>query len=339
METASLCTLMMLAVLPLSAQDGRLVERLTVEARGDYCRDYVDGQARSDESGFGGRYLNVLLDGQIAPRFSYHLRQRFNKAPLDHAFFDATDWFYVNYQPDVHWTLSAGKQAVDVGGYEYDYAPINLYFCSEFWNQTTCYAWGVSAAYRLSAADEVRFQVCESPYRQYAPFEDQDLYAFNLIWHGSHGLWNTKWSANMMACGGGRYISYLALGNEFRFCPEVSIELDYMNRATSSHTFFFRDCSLMGQLNCQPSRYLKFFAKATYDVNRSDSPADYIVQTGTEITRLGAGVEYFPLGDPRLRVHANYCYSFGSNSHPDAVMLDKQSLVDVGLTWRLNIVE
>ena len=27
----------------------------------------------------------------------------------------------------------------------------------------------------------------------------------------------------------------------------------------------------------------------------------------------------------------------GTNTHPDAVMLDKQSLVDVGLTWRIHV--
>ena len=51
---------------------------------------------------------------------------------IDAGFFNATDWFYVDYKPTEQWTLSAGKQVIDIGGWEYDYAPINLYYCSEF---------------------------------------------------------------------------------------------------------------------------------------------------------------------------------------------------------------
>ena len=339
MKIACLCTVMMLCALSVSAQEGRIVDRFTIEGRGDYVRDYVDGNTRQDMSGFKGKFFNLLLDGTITDRLTYSIRHRFNRLPEGENFFKATDWFFIDYRPNDHWTLSGGKQVIDIGGWEYDYAPINHYFCSEFWNQTACYAWGISAAWHPSETDMLRFQICESPVRQLAAYRDKDLYTYNLMWYGYHGLWSSKWSANLVEWENGHYISYLALGNEFRFCPEVSLELDYMNRATSSHTFFFRDCSVMGQLNYQPSPYLKFFAKATYDVNRTDSPADYTVMPGTELTRVGVGTEYYPLGDKRLRLHANYCYSMGTNTNPDAVMHDKHSVVDMGLTWRLNIVK
>ena len=314
-----------------------VVETMTVEARGDYQRDYVDGNIRESQSGFKGRFFNLVLDGHLTDRIGYHLRQRFNRGITNENFFNATDWFYIDYKPTAAWTFTAGKQAIDVGGWEYDYPPINLYFCSEFWNQTPCYAWGVSAAYRVSPADQLRLQVCESPNRQFAANAHRDLYAYNLMWYGQHGPWGTKWSVNMVEWQKGHYISYIALGNELRFSRMVSLELDYMNRAASHQAFLLRDCSVIGQLNYQPSSRLKLFAKASYDVNRTDSPADQILQAGTELTRVGAGAEFFPLGDNRLRLHANYCYSWGTNSSPTAVMLDKQQLVDVGVTWRLKL--
>lgn len=339
MKWLTLCAMLTLVAQSMKAQEHQLVEKLTVEARGDYSRDYHDGRYRQDYSGFQGRYLNVLMNGRINRQFSYSYRQRLNKASLDAGFFNATDWMYLDYQPTERWTLSAGKQVIDIGGYEYDYPPISLYFSSEYWNQTGCYAWGASIAYAPSASDLLRVQVCQSPYRELERLKDKDLYSFNLMWYGTHAFWGTKWSVNMVQWDNGHYISYIALGNEFRFSDKVSLELDYMNRATNRHTFFFRDCSVMGQLNVQPLPQLKLFAKATYDVNRTDDPADYTVLPGTEITRVGAGVEYFPLGDNRVRLHANYCYSFGTNTNPDAVMLDKHSIVDLGITWRLHVIK
>lgn len=336
MKSTSILALLLGVAMTATAQT-KVVEKLTLEARGDYQRDYVDGHSRDELSGFDGKYLNLLMSGAISDKLTYSYRQRFNKASLDAGFFNATDWFYVDYKPTEQWTLSAGKQVIDIGGWEYDYAPINLYFCSEFWNQTACYAWGASVAYKLSDDDMLRVQVCESPNRQIDITKDEDIYSYNLMWYGQHGPWGTKWSANMVEYTKGHYISYLSLGNELRFSPQVSLELDYMNRAAAHHTFFFRDCSVIGQLNYQPSDHLKFFAKASYDVNNTDSPADLTVMPGTEMTRLGAGVEYFPLGNNKVRLHANYCYSMGTNTNPDAIMLDKQSLVDVGLTWRIHV--
>ena len=337
MKHAILLSLLIGSAMTATAQT-KAVERLTLEARGDYQRDYVDGHYREEKSGFDGKYLNLLMDGHISDKISYSYRQRFNKASLDAGFFNATDWFFVNYKPTDEWTLSAGKQVIDIGGWEYDYAPINLYFCSEFWNMTPCYAWGASAAYKVTKDDQLRFQICESPNRQFTATNDVDLYTYNLMWYGQHGPWGAKWSLNMVEWDKGHYINYIALGNEVRFSREVSLEIDYMNRATSSHTFFFRDCSVMGQLNYQPSNYLKFFAKATYDVNNTECAADLTVTPGTEMTRLGAGLEYYPLGNNKVRVHANYCYSMGTNTNPGAVMLPKQSLIDLGLTWRIHLM-
>ena len=234
--------------------------------------------------------------------------------------------------------IAAGKQVVDIGGYEYDRAPIDLYFCSEFWNNVPCYAWGASVAYQLTAADKLRFQVCESPYRQLPAFSHEDLYSYNLMWYGSHGPWSTMWSVNMMERTDGHYISYIALGNELRLSDRLRLELDLMNRAADHQTYFLRDCSVIGELSYRPTAKWNIYAKASYDVNRPHTAADQLVMAGTELTRVGGGLEFFPLGDGRVRLHANYCYSFGTNANPAGTMLDRQSLVDVGLTWRVKVI-
>lgn len=307
------------------------------EARIDYQGDYLDGNNRKQNTGFKGKYINLILFGNISDSFSYSYRQRLNKAHADATFFDATDWIYLTYTtPNKHWSLSAGKQVVGIGGYEYDRAPIDLYFCSEYWNNIACYQFGASATYATGDGDDkLMFQVCESPFRANA----HGMYAYNLMWFGSHGWFNTIYSANMMEYMPGKYIYYLALGNEFRFGDCGKLQLDIMNRAAEGHSFLFKDFSVMSELSFNIGEKVGVFGKATYDTNKSGIMADYCVLPGTDITRVGAGIEFYPLpkGNRSVRLHANYCYTFGTNGNGNGALLDNQSLFSVGLKWKIDI--
>lgn len=327
--------LMVVGVLRLSAQESTLVN-LQTEVRFDYQREYLDGDAVKPNSGFKGRYLNVILKGDISEHFSYSYRQRLNKAHADQSFFDATDWIYLTYKVNKNWSLSGGKQVVGIGGYEYDRAPIDLYFCSEYWNNIPCYQFGVSATYTANKGnDSFMAQVCESPFN----FLNEDLYAYNLMWYGSHGWYNSIWSVNAQEYAPGKFVYYLALGNEFKM-GNAKLQLDFMNRATEGHAFFLKDCSVMGELSCFINNKVNVYGKVTYDVNRTNSVGDLCVLPGTELTRVGAGLEYYPLpkGNRNIRMHAYFCQAFGKNGNPAGTMLPDQTLVDVGLKWKMDIL-
>lgn len=318
----------------VSAQESNWLN-LQGEVRVDYQREYLDGDAVKSNSGFKGKYVNLQLSGDITDAFSYSYRQRLNKAHEDQNFFDATDWAYLTYQPNARWSISAGKQVVSMGGYEYDRAPIDLYFCSEYWNNVPCYRLGASVAYTTkSGRDKFQAQVCESPF----DLKDEDMYACNLIWYGSHGWFNTIYSANALEYLPGKFIYYLALGHELKF-GKLKWQLDFMNRATTQHAFFFKDCSLVSEWSCLIGKHVNLFGKVTYDVNRSGREADYCVYNGTELTRVGGGVEYYPLagGNRNIRLHANFCYAWGTNTNEAGTLLPKQSIVDIGLTWKVDI--
>lgn len=316
------------------AQEQTIVD-LKAEVRMDYQRDYVDGESIGSNSGFRGKYLNIILNGTINEHFSYAYRQRLNKAHKDASFFDATDWAYLTYKANDNWSLSGGKQVVGVGGYEYDRAPIDLYITSEYWNNVPCYQFGVSTTYTTNAGnDQFLAQICESPF----DFLNEDLYAYNLMWYGSHGFYNSIWSVNMMEYTPGKFIYYIALGNEFKM-GNAKLQLDFMNRATDQHAFFFKDCSVMAELSCMVNDKLNVFGKASYDVNKTNSVGDYCVLPGTEITKIGAGIEYYPIDNNRnLRFHANCAYSFGKNTNENGTLLPKQALVDVGVKWKVDIL-
>lgn len=317
------------------AQDEPVV-RVDLEARGDYQRDYVDGKAVRDSSGFKGQFLNLRVKGRITPHWAYDFRHRLNQTNFDSNFFDATDWLFIDYSPNERWTLSGGKQVVAIGGWEYDRAPIDLYFCSEFWNQVPCYAWGASVTHKCGS-DALTFQFCQSPFQGY--YKGADLYAYNLVWTGQHGVWSPLWSANMVEWAQGRFINYIALGNAFDLGPKLRVEFDLMNRAAGRQRFLLSDWSVMGEMACRPCRAVNVFAHASYDHNSSGTDADLLVRDGTAITRVGAGVEFYPVRKFDIRLHAYYCYSWGTNTNPEAIMRDRQHLAAVGVTWKVKVFD
>ena len=334
MKKAFVALLVAMCVSPAVAQESKLLD-LKAEVRMDYQREYLDGDAVKSNSGFEGKYLNIMLNGTINEHFSYSYRQRLNKAHKDASFFDATDWVYLTYTADEHWSFSGGKQVVGIGGYEYDRAPIDLYFCSEYWNNIGCYQFGVSATYAANdGKDKFMAQVCESPF----DFNNEDLYAYNLMWYGSHGWFNSIWSVNMQEYASGKFIYYIALGNEFKL-GNATLQLDFMNRATDSHPFFLKDCSVIGELSCKVNPKLDVFGKVSYDVNKTNAVGDYCVYSGTELTRVGAGIEYYPIKDNRnLRFHLNGSYAFGKNGNEAGTVLPDLAYIDMGVKWKVDIL-
>ena len=171
---------------------------------------------------------------------------------MNSTFFDATDWLTMTYKYK-NWSVSAGKQVVAIGGYEYDRPPIDIYFASEYWNNIACYQIGVSGAYTTTdGKDQVLFQFCESPFRKKSTnVLNEEMFAYNLMWYGNHGFFNSMYSLNFIEYLPGKFINYIALGNRFSF-GKFALELDIMNRAMSGAAFWANDFSVIGELSWKP---------------------------------------------------------------------------------------
>ena len=330
MKKVIIAAVLLLCVGTVSAQQTLL--NLSLETRVDYQRDEIDGKQVPDNSGFKGRYLNIMLNGDIGSGFTYAYRQRLNKQNASESFFDATDWLYLTYAtPNDRWEFSAGKQAVAIGGYEYDISPIDCYFYSEYCNNIACFQFGASAMYKLKGGnDSLLAQVTESPFRT-----EKEMFAYNLMWLGRHGVFQSLYSLNALEWMPGKYVYYIALGNRFNF-GSVECEIDLMNRATEDHAFFLRDYSVMGFVKIALGSHVNLLAKVTHDVNKTTAVGDLCVVPGTELTRVGSVVEYYPIkGKRNVRLHAGYNYTFGKADERNTLR-DKQTMIDVGLTWRLR---
>lgn len=328
------------------AQDQEATERKTVdlrlEARADYDRGYIDGEKNDAGTGLRGNIVDVFLQGDISDHFSYKYRQRLNGINKDKSFFDATDWLYVAYKPSDRVTLMAGKWVALLGGWELDPAPIDVFHLSEFCYHYACYQWGVTAGWKTAdKRSEFMAQVCESPFRKMYEAragKAADLWSYNLMWYGNYGLFHSSWSVNMIEYTPGSYINFISLGNRFDLGQNIVWDIDVVNRAAKGQAVFFKDFSIMSRFNYIFSKSVDAWARVSYDVNKTDYDRDFTLGKGTEMTRVGAGINYYPLKNDKLRLHANYSYSFGDNTTPDAFLHDKESRINVGVSWKMNIL-
>ena len=175
----------------LYAQESQHVN-LSVEARADYQRESIDGVKVNDKTGFKGNIFNLIINGNLSPKFSFKYRQRLNGINKEYTFFDATDWLFLTYHANQNWTLSGGKWAVLCGPWEFDPAPIDCFQLFEFCYNFPCYEWGLWLGYQTTnKKDQFFLQMVESPFRKVYKRNSgisSEMYAYNLIWYGSHGI-------------------------------------------------------------------------------------------------------------------------------------------------------
>ena len=335
------------------------LDNLHLNTRVDFTLDYHPGHdtvAPSTDHGFAGKYLVVALDGTIGKKFSYHLRQRINAPNVGFAktFFQGTDWAYLNWNFTDNVFLSAGKQVVAIGGWEYDTNPIDIYYGTEFWNTVCCYEVGESLNFKdNSGKNHVLIQMCNSPFIEKAL---ESIYAYNLMWYGNFGVFKTAYSVNMIQYfpliadpeqdpsepvhlvkdQKSKFINYIALGNKLQF-KGVEMYLDIINRASfEQKQFFGQDITAIFGIGVDIGKKWIVFAKAGYDYNQAQLPNtevyayDQYIVPGKKVDFESIGFEFYPLGDRSLRLHL--C---GSRTNSDGISKFQANL---GLTWKVNLL-
>ena len=318
------------------------LDNLQLNTRADFTADYHlghDSIAPSTDHGFAGKYLVVALDGNIGEKFSYHLRQRLNTPNIGFAntFFQGTDWAYLNWNFTDNLFLSAGKQVVAIGGWEYDTNPIDIYYGTEFWNRVCCYEMGMSLNYKTNTGkNHFLLQMCNSPFINAAM---QSIYAYNLMWYGNLGIFKTAYSVNMIEYEQGKFINYISLGNKLQF-KGVEMYLDITNRASfEQEQFFGQDLTAIYGIGVDIGKKWIVFAKAGYDFNQAQLPNtddhsqevyDQYVSPGKKVDFESLGFEYYPMGDRSLRLHL--C---GSHTSVDG---ESKFQANLGLTWKVDLL-
>lgn len=127
---------------------------------------YADFAASTlDEAAFRIQDIKIDIAGEINDRLFYQYRQKlngdFSNQPLDNLS-ASIEQAYVGYHLNDKWTLTAGKQDVLYGGFEYDPNPLFIYEYSDMNEYSLCYLTGLSLGYQPTATQEIRLQVSNS---------------------------------------------------------------------------------------------------------------------------------------------------------------------------------
>ena len=278
-------------------------------------------------------YYNLHVKGQLSPTLRYQLRQRFN-LPLhdEDNILNATDILRLSWDITPRWSLEVGKMPVNIGGYEWDDAPIDVYYWSDFCNTIAqIYALGGTLWWKPSASQHLYAQFSQSLLHLWK----QDVFNAGLGWYGQvFSWWKTIWGVNWMDDALRHHMAYVSLGNRFEAGP-AALELDAMYRRSLIQKTAGFDGGVVARLEVNIGKKWSIFAKGGWDYNDlsnkdpNGNPYDLTVLPGTNYFFYGGGAEYFPLGNPNLRLHAA---AWADNR-------EKQLYAVAGLTFRLHLVK
>ena len=358
-------SLLFAAALLLSARANAQVvfspvfSQIRLEARADFDYYHVNQDDNiSNPFGFHGKYFNFIVGGDLNDKFSYFFRQRIIAQEGSVSFFDNTDFLYLNYQPNKNWMFRLGKDALAVGGFEYDAAPIDVLFSTNYWNNFYCFQLGAAAAYKSDDGNHMFLaQVANSPYVYYGagaiynngfgPGKEwrMGLLAYSLYWAGKFGHFNTLYSVNMFERPDHGYMNYIALGNKLIY-DRWDLYVDLIHHALAGDDWC-KNYAAVACFNFHLTNDFNIYAKAAYEQNLSEVDflstkpygLDVLIGSGEKYLFYGFGFEYNPSFCKDVRLHGvlSYCDNVTENANGNQITFKNTLTANIGITWHMNI--
>lgn len=285
------------------------INNLRLEARGDFDCFSQDGNL---SSGFTGKYLNVVLEGDIGKKLFYVYRQRVNNIQNEANFFDATDKLFLGWRITDNFTLTAGKMVTAMGGIEFDLAPIDVYYRSRSWG-LRCYQFGTGLSYNKGSST-FTLQFTNSPYG-YGIYSG--LYSYSVLWKAKFRHFGPICSVNMYEFQKGAFINVIALGTTYKF-GRIDGYVDYMRRDAEGNNEFASEINtFITQIG----------------INFLDEKLHVFIKTGFDVTNTYiGGLEIFPLKNRNvLRIHTFFALNDLKNGN-------NICQGNIGITWRLGLL-
>lgn len=327
-------------VLAQEEESSRFAPRITelnFDARGAYDLVAPDMKFDGEQSSVRLQGLFFRLGGEILPGLSYTYIHRLNKV-VSAGFLESIDHLHLDWRATSWFGISGGKEVVALGGIEYDYAPIDVYYTSAYYNVVPCYQWGASLRFFPTENDQLQLQVAQSMLRYWAGDNKVNL---NLMWHGQHGPWKALWSVSGLQSIDKDWVGYLCIGNRIDIMPWLRLDVDAMMRTgLDKATFTGKDWTFVGELSARPVEQLRVFVRALYDFNLSGNDADLFLADGLKAGRFGFGAEYSPIRNhPEIvRLFAAGCYGWGSTLKDGERADNREFLFQTGLRFRMDIL-
>ena len=333
--------------------------QIRLEARADFdymhteMWDTLTNQTTTDNPyGFHGRYFNFIAGGNLNDKFSYFFRQRIIAQPGHVSLFDNTDFLYLNYNPNQNWMFRLGKDALAIGGFEYDAPPIDVLFSTNYWDNIYCFQPAIAAAFKTNDGNHMLLaQIGNSPYVHYGANLGtglgsewrSGLLSYNLFWSGKFGHFSTLYSVNMFERPDHGYMNYIALGNKLTY-ERWDIYVDLIHHALAADDWG-KDFAIVSCLNAHVTDDLNIFAKGAYEQNHSAedfntvADLDCLVGTGNSHATYGIGFEYIPSFCKDVRLHGFVANRNTRVEDANGVKMSTTNTLtaNIGITWHMNI--
>lgn len=333
--------------------------QIRLEARADF--DYFHLNHNDDLSnpfGFHGKYFNFVVGGDLNDKFSYFFRQRIIAQNGSVSFFDNTDFLYLTYHPNKNWMFRLGKDALAVGGFEYDAAPIDVLFSTNYWNNFYCFQLGAAAAYKSDDGNHMFLaQIANSPYVYFGAGQTYNnnidagkewrmgLLSYNLYWSGTFGHFSTLYSANMFERPDHEFMNYIALGHKLTF-DRWDLYLDLIHHALAKDDWG-KNYAAVCCFNFHITDDFNIYAKGAYEQNRSEVDflstlpwdLDVLIGKGNSYLFYGFGFEYNPSFCKDVRLHGvlSYCDNKVKDANDVQTSFTETLTANIGITWHMNI--
>ena len=234
-----------------SAGEKTLFERVAkIEKKNDkfnlffnmhYAFDADFNAGNFEQGAFNMHQFRIEAKGKVTDWLSYRWRQRLNRGNDGGGFIDnlpnSIDLAYLNFSVTDKFSISAGKLCAAYGGIEFDMNPIEIYRYSEMVNNMSNFMSGVMFTYDFNPNQQLAFQVLDSRNGSIKDTYGDSLVAnklpllYTINWNANlfDGAWQTRWSASVMDEVKGKYMYYVALGNQFNFSPKCNMFVDLMS--------------------------------------------------------------------------------------------------------------
>ncbi len=273
-----------------------------------------------NELRFYGQALKIWFAGEVIPGIRYRVRHRLNRSesPFQDGYSYATDYAWLAFDIGKNWTITAGKQSVQLGTFEYDYGTADVYLSSMVNSDFINYKTGIEAAYKFS--DQLlHFQLINSDPTQFATekYKNKALAAL-VMWEGAlfKKVLDTRIGYGIFQHDSNTFYNWLTAGlqlNTGRFTTELDYYLGERNMDYGSVVGidlgrrFVRDQSAALNLEYNSGKWrpaIKGVWNQRYDKGYNS--------TAYDSWGIQAVMEYYPFSHSLvkdLRFHLMYSYS------------------------------
>ena len=326
-----------------------------------------------DEAAFKINAVRLEILGSFGKDFSYHFRQSFNKYSNPHVLdklSSSVECALVNWKMNRRFKLTVGKQALQLGGYEYWVNSIKVREFSDFNNNIACYQAGVNGAVSLSPTQQLNFQVVnnrggdEDETFLYGRPEEVGKVRVPMLstanWDGyffDRGL-NLRYSVSWGQLADKRNILYLTAGNVWEKGPVLAY-VDFMysregldskglvselsasrpeGGVTAQHVSYF---ATIANFDYRVHRHWNLYVKGAYETG-SVYKANGFYEKGLyrRTWNVQACAEYFPMENSELLIFLHLLYkNHGLTQRAKALGADDYSSqrISLGLVYTIPV--